>query len=230
MKAGDTVKAEDPLVTLESDKATMDVPSPVDGVVKDIKVKVGDKVSEGSRFSTSTPMPRRRRRATARRSRKAATPPPPVRPRRTTARRVCTSRSMCGSRTSATSRTCRSSKCFVKAGDTVKAEDALITLESDKATMDVPSPVGRHGGGAQGQGRRQGVRREPHPHAVDRRDWARPRQRRRSTAQRRKRQRLPRRPPPPRRTPAAPTSNAKCSCWARDPAAIRPRSARPISA
>ena len=47
VKPGDTVKAEDSLVTLESDKATMDVPSPVDGVVKEVKVKVGDKVSEG---------------------------------------------------------------------------------------------------------------------------------------------------------------------------------------
>ncbi len=47
VKPGDTVKAEDALVTLESDKATMDVPSPVDGVVKEMKVKVGDKVSEG---------------------------------------------------------------------------------------------------------------------------------------------------------------------------------------
>jgi pyruvate dehydrogenase E2 component (dihydrolipoamide acetyltransferase) len=41
-------KAEDALVTLESDKATMDVPSPSAGVVKDVRVKVGDKVSEGS--------------------------------------------------------------------------------------------------------------------------------------------------------------------------------------
>jgi pyruvate dehydrogenase E2 component (dihydrolipoamide acetyltransferase) len=47
VKAGDTVKAEDALVTLESDKATMDVPSPSAGVIKDVKVKVGDKVSEG---------------------------------------------------------------------------------------------------------------------------------------------------------------------------------------
>jgi len=47
VKPGDTVKAEDPLVTLESDKATMDVPSPAAGVVKEIKLKVGDKVSEG---------------------------------------------------------------------------------------------------------------------------------------------------------------------------------------
>src|SRR5262252_4870891 len=48
VKPGDAVKAEDSLVTLESDKATMDVPSPVAGTVKEVKVKVGDKVSEGS--------------------------------------------------------------------------------------------------------------------------------------------------------------------------------------
>ncbi len=45
---GDTVKAEDPLVTLESDKATMEVPSPAAGVVKEIKLKIGDKVAEGT--------------------------------------------------------------------------------------------------------------------------------------------------------------------------------------
>src|SRR5207248_5461996 len=48
VKPGDTVKAEDSLVTLESDKATMDVPAPSAGVVKELKVKVGDKVREGS--------------------------------------------------------------------------------------------------------------------------------------------------------------------------------------
>jgi len=48
VKVGDVVKAEDPLVSLESDKATMDVPAPLAGVVKAIKVAVGDKVSEGS--------------------------------------------------------------------------------------------------------------------------------------------------------------------------------------
>ena len=48
VKAGDSVKAEDSLVTLESDKATMDVPSPSAGKVKDLRVRVGDKVSEGS--------------------------------------------------------------------------------------------------------------------------------------------------------------------------------------
>jgi len=48
VKPGDTVKAEDSLITLESDKATMDVPSPAAGVVKEIKLKVGDKVAEGA--------------------------------------------------------------------------------------------------------------------------------------------------------------------------------------
>jgi pyruvate dehydrogenase E2 component (dihydrolipoamide acetyltransferase) len=48
VKPGDSVKAEDSLVTLESDKATMDVPAPAAGIVKELKVKLGDAVSEGS--------------------------------------------------------------------------------------------------------------------------------------------------------------------------------------
>ena len=48
VKPGDAVKAEDSLVTLESDKATMDVPSPAAGTVKSVSVKVGDKVSQGT--------------------------------------------------------------------------------------------------------------------------------------------------------------------------------------
>src|SRR5258708_19387533 len=48
VKVGDTVEKEQSLVTLESDKATMDVPSSAAGVVKEVKVKVGDNVSEGA--------------------------------------------------------------------------------------------------------------------------------------------------------------------------------------
>ena len=48
VKPGDTVKAEDALLTLESDKATIDIPSPADGIVKELKISVGDKVSEGT--------------------------------------------------------------------------------------------------------------------------------------------------------------------------------------
>ena len=52
VKPGDAVKPEDSLITLESDKATMEVPSPATGVVKELRVKVGDKVSEGSLILT----------------------------------------------------------------------------------------------------------------------------------------------------------------------------------
>ena len=52
VKPGDSVKAEDSLVSLESDKATMDVPAPSAGVVKELKLKLGDKVSEGTLILT----------------------------------------------------------------------------------------------------------------------------------------------------------------------------------
>src|SRR5262249_16818255 len=54
VKSGDQIKAEDPLITLESDKASMEVPSPSAGTVKDISVKIGDKVSAGSLILTLT--------------------------------------------------------------------------------------------------------------------------------------------------------------------------------
>src|ERR1700736_1575000 len=48
VKPGDKVEADAPLITLESDKDTMEVPAPAAGVVREIKVKVGDKVSQGT--------------------------------------------------------------------------------------------------------------------------------------------------------------------------------------
>src|SRR5271166_3262788 len=50
VKAGDRVKKNDSLITLESEKASMEVPSKADGVVQDVKVKVGDKVSKGAQL------------------------------------------------------------------------------------------------------------------------------------------------------------------------------------
>lgn len=52
VKSGDNVKVEDPLISLESDKATIEVPCPFVGVIKEINVRVGDKVSEGSLILT----------------------------------------------------------------------------------------------------------------------------------------------------------------------------------
>src|SRR5436190_10536416 len=72
VKPGDSVKAEDSLVTLESDKATMDVPAPAAGTVKELKVKVGDKVSQGSVILTLEGAATGAAAAT-----KSAAPPPP---------------------------------------------------------------------------------------------------------------------------------------------------------
>ena len=119
VKPGDVVKADQSLVTLESDKATMDVPSPVAGTVAEVVAKVGDKVSMGTliaRIDTgagesagaaapakSAPAPAKPPGAPAKAARRPPSPPPRrprARPRRSTSR----------SPISATSRTCRSSK------------------------------------------------------------------------------------------------------------------------
>ncbi|PPC93061.1 MAG: dihydrolipoyllysine-residue acetyltransferase [Methylotenera sp.] len=55
VKAGDSIAKEDSLITVESDKASMDIPSPVSGVVKEIKIKVGDKAAQGSLILTIEP-------------------------------------------------------------------------------------------------------------------------------------------------------------------------------
>jgi dihydrolipoamide dehydrogenase len=88
VKPGDGVKAEDSLITLESDKATMDVPSPAAGTVKDVKVKVGDKVSEGSVILTldataggvatgQKPAPAQPPQTSSAATKTSAAPPPP---------------------------------------------------------------------------------------------------------------------------------------------------------
>ncbi|HEV8518995.1 MAG TPA: biotin/lipoyl-containing protein, partial [Burkholderiales bacterium] len=78
VKPGDSIKAEDPLISLESDKATMEVPSPAAGIVKELKLKVGDKVSEGTLVLTleaQAAQPAARTQPAAE-ARPAATPPP----------------------------------------------------------------------------------------------------------------------------------------------------------
>ena len=52
VKVGDLIKKEDSLITVESDKASMDIPSPFEGVVKEIKIKVGDQVKQGVEILT----------------------------------------------------------------------------------------------------------------------------------------------------------------------------------
>ncbi|HAO32203.1 MAG TPA: hypothetical protein DCQ84_04505, partial [Candidatus Competibacteraceae bacterium] len=126
VKPGDAIKAEQPLITLESDKATMDVPSPINGTVKEIKIHIGDKVSEGALVLLAESGD-----AAPAASEKAPPPPPPA---ATNSRggvaevRVPDIGDF---------KEVPIIEILVKAGDEVKAEQPLITLESDKATMDV---------------------------------------------------------------------------------------------
>jgi len=134
VKAGDVVKAEDPLVSLESDKATMDVPAPRGGKVKSISVKVGDKVSEGSVImafegegGAAAAAP-----AEAAKPSVSAPPSPVSAPAGLAEVRVPDIGDF---------KDVPVIEIFVKVGDAVKAEDPLVSLESDKATMDVPAPL-----------------------------------------------------------------------------------------
>ncbi|MFO1317480.1 MAG: dihydrolipoyllysine-residue acetyltransferase [Burkholderiales bacterium] len=131
VKPGDTVKPEDALVTLESDKATMDVPAPTAGTVAEVKVKVGDKVSEGSLIvllkSSAAAEP-----AAAPKTSIAAPPAPTSAPGGVAEVRVPDIGDF---------KDVPVIEVMVRPGDTVKAEDPLVTLESDKATMDVPAPL-----------------------------------------------------------------------------------------
>ena len=150
VKPGDTVKVDDSLVTLESDKATMDVPSPAAGTVKSIAVKVGDKVSEGALVvvidaASAAAAPAKAAAAPAPAASKPAPPaaaPSPIADRPSPAATAARSAAVdvkvpdIGDFTDVPV-----IEVLVKAGDTVKVDDALVTLESDKATMDVPSPV-----------------------------------------------------------------------------------------
>jgi pyruvate dehydrogenase E2 component (dihydrolipoamide acetyltransferase) len=159
VKAGDTVKAEDSLVTLESDKATMDVPSPSAGIVKDVKVKLGDKVSEGSVIVTLEAEAANGGKAASPAQAAAAPGPAPAAGSAPAAASSPSPSAPPQRKTEAPSTPAGAAQnievkvpdigdfkdvpvieVLVKPGDTVKAEDSLVTLESEKATMDVPSP------------------------------------------------------------------------------------------
>src|SRR5256884_9332280 len=142
VQPGDRIKTEQSLITLESDKASMDVPSPVDGVVKELKVKVGDKVSEGSLIVL----------AEAEAAPAGVTPKEKVKGGGTSSGEgapVADYGAAAGVYEVIEVRVPDIGdfkdvpiiEVAVKGGDKVKPEDPLITLESDKASMEVPSPT-----------------------------------------------------------------------------------------
>jgi pyruvate dehydrogenase E2 component (dihydrolipoamide acetyltransferase) len=158
VKPGDVVKPEQSLITLESDKASMDVPSPVAGSVAEVLAKVGDKVSMGALIvridsadgktaqAETAPAKAAAREKAAAASAKAPAPAsskgvesaPPAK----------SGASPAPARAATIDITIPDIGDFkdvpvievlVKAGDTVEAEQPIVTLESDKASMDVPS-------------------------------------------------------------------------------------------
>ena len=141
VNVGDSIEAEQGLLTLESDKASMEIPAPKAGIVKNIKIRLGDKLKEGDELLelevdsvAVEPTP-------------AAEPTPaePVAeaPVAASAASVSVATRIkdvevpdIGSAGKA-----RVIELMIKAGDTVEEEQSLLTLESDKASMEIPSPV-----------------------------------------------------------------------------------------
>ena len=144
---GDSVEAEDGLITLETDKATMDVPSPQAGKVVSLKVKEGDKVSEGSLVLTLEVA------GEASADDSAAAPADTTAPDSSSdndAQAAADDDADAGEEQEievtvpdiGDAEDVEIIDVLVAEGDTIEAEDGLITLETDKATMDVPAPKG----------------------------------------------------------------------------------------
>ena len=135
VKPGDTVSAEDSLIVLESDKASMEVPAPQDGVVTEVLLNVGDSVSEGA------PMVKMAAADTAAAPELAAETAPTAEPAPAVSASSAASAIESVRVPDIGAENVPVIEICVNVGDTVALEDSLIVLESDKATMEVPSPV-----------------------------------------------------------------------------------------
>ncbi|NBM61877.1 pyruvate dehydrogenase complex dihydrolipoyllysine-residue acetyltransferase [Proteus sp. G4445] len=126
VNVGDTIAEEQSLITVEGDKASMEVPAPFAGVVKEIKIAVGDKVSTGSlimvfEVAGSAPAP------------SASAPAPAASAPAASAIKDVNVPDIGGDEVEVT-------EVMVKVGDTIAEEQSLITVEGDKASMEVPAP------------------------------------------------------------------------------------------
>ena len=148
VKVGDRIEADQSVLTLESDKASMEIPAPKAGVVKSLKVKLGDTLKEGDELlelevegeakaeaekpaeTASAPA------AKAEEAEKESTPAPEAKPASASSSVQDVHVPDIGSDGKA-----KIIEILVKVGDTVEADQSLITLESDKASMEIPSPA-----------------------------------------------------------------------------------------
>ena len=145
VKPGDTVKVDQSLITVESDKASMEIPSSHAGVVKEIKVNVGDKIAEGSLVlllevadDASAPAPAAAAPAAAPAPAAEAAPAAAPAP-------AAAAPAAAGGLVEVTVPDIGDFKevevieLMVKVGDTIAVEQSLLTVESDKASMEIPS-------------------------------------------------------------------------------------------
>ena len=144
VKPGDAVAKEQSLITVESDKASMEIPSSAAGVVKELRIKIGDKVSRGSivlvldsagaTAPAPAPAPAAPKAAAPAKTVAAAPAPSPAVAAATTAGPVEVVVPDIGD-----FKDVEVIELLVKVGDTVSKEQSLITVESDKASMEIPS-------------------------------------------------------------------------------------------
>ncbi|MDH1313618.1 pyruvate dehydrogenase complex dihydrolipoyllysine-residue acetyltransferase [Shewanella xiamenensis] len=145
---GDTLAAEESILTVESDKATMDIPAPFAGVLAELKVAVGDKVSEGTLIALIQATGASAQ-AAAPVAQAAAPAPAPAAPAPVQAAPAPVAAATATGATQVVEVTVPDIggdtdvsviEVLVAAGDKIEVDAGLITLETDKATMDVPSP------------------------------------------------------------------------------------------
>ncbi|MCP9760368.1 dihydrolipoyllysine-residue acetyltransferase [Aquitalea sp. S1-19] len=144
IKVGDTIAVDDSLITLETDKATMEVPAEVAGVVKEVRAINGGKISEGDvialiEISDSVAAPAAKAEAPVA-SAPVAAPVAATPVAAPAAAAVSGPVEVCVPDIGGASDV-DVIEVAVKAGDEIKVDDSLITLETDKATMEVPSTV-----------------------------------------------------------------------------------------
>ncbi|PXV59545.1 pyruvate dehydrogenase E2 component (dihydrolipoamide acetyltransferase) [Dyella jiangningensis] len=147
VKPGDKVAKEQGLVTLESDKATMEVPAPFAGTVKELKLKVGDEVSEGTLIAiieadgeAAAPAPKQAAAPAKAEAPAKAAPAPAPAPAPAAAPAAGGGGVQEVKVPDIGSENVPVIEILVKVGDTIAKDQGLITLESDKATMEVPAP------------------------------------------------------------------------------------------
>ena len=146
VKVGDTVKAEQSLITVESDKASMEIPSSHAGVVKELKIALGDKVKQGSVIAVVESADAGAAAAPAAAPAPAAAAPAPAPVAAPAPAPAAAAPAAAGPVEVRVPdigdfKDVAVIELLVKPGDTIKVEQSLFTVESDKASMEIPSPA-----------------------------------------------------------------------------------------